>query len=314
MRTTAGHAFRQLLRRRRADGAVAQEGSLILPGCFDGIVARMAVRKGFQALYLSGGGTSALSGVPDVGIVGRDQFEDKLKNLAFTSGVPVLSDADTGFSDPVATVHAYIAAGAAGLHIEDQIFPKRCGHLGGKELVPALDFAAAIQRCVEAVRDSRDNGFIICARTDARGVEENGIDATIERLQLYANAGATMLFPEGLRSEDEFAHVAKSLRVGVGSDDPPFLLANMTEFGVSPQISAARLGELGYDVAIFPMGLFRVAMRAVDAALDTLGTTGSMELLANEDNMLTRMQLYDLLKYDPMEMPWEYPNPSSKHK
>ena len=311
---TAGASFRALLRARRA--TIAKAGALALPGCFDGLVARMAARKGFEALYLSGGGTSALSGVPDVGLVTAAGFCDKIRNLAAPSGLPVLADADTGFEDPVATVHAYVAAGAAAMHIEDQVFPKRCGHLGGKELVPTEDFAGVVARCASAVAESRDPDFVVCARSDARGVEGGSVDATIERLRRYVDAGATMAFPEGLRSADEFGAVAEALRASHGGceDGGPFLLANMTEFGVSPLLPTQELGALGYDVAIFPMGLLRAAARAVDATLDTLKEGGSLAPLADGDGMLTRAELYDLLHYDPMDMPWDYPSAEVKRK
>ena len=206
----------------------------------------------------------------------------------------------------MATVHNYIAAGAAALHIEDQVFPKRCGHLEGKELIPAADFATTVERCVNAVKVSDDTDFIICARTDARGVEGGKPDDTIERLRLYADAGASMLFPEGLRSIEEFEYVSNALRESHGHDI--FLLANMTEFGVSPQISALQFGDLGYDVTIYPMGLFRMAMRAVDEGLNHLKENKSLEAYANGTDMLTREELYDYLQYDPMDMPWEYPS------
>ena len=310
--SSPGSAFRSLLRSRRSG---ATTGSLVLPGCFDGIVARMAVNKGFEGLYLSGGGTSALTGVPDVGIMTCADFEYKIRNIsnAVVPGVPLLADADTGFSDPEATVHAYIRAGAAGLHIEDQVFPKRCGHLQGKELVPAEDFAVTVKRCVDAVvGSSRDSEFVVCARTDARGVKNGSVADTVERLQMYADAGAHMLFPEGLRTAEEFAFVAdaiKSSHGGAAGDEHPFLLANMTEFGVSPYLTAQQYGELGYDVTIYPMSLFRIAMRAVDGALDTLRDKGTFESEANEEGMMVRKELYELLQYDPSsKTPWSFPS------
>ena len=210
----------------------------------------MAARKGFEALYLSGGGLSALSGVPDVGIVGCTQFEEKIKNISANSGLPVIADADTGFADCTSTVHSYVSAGAAALHIEDQVFPKRCGHLGGKELISKADFAQTVARCVSAAKASRDEEFIICARSDARGVD--GIEETIDRLRTYADAGAQMLFPEGLHSADEFEEVGSAIRESHGTceNGGPFLLANMTEFGVTPYTSAKEFGALGFDVTI----------------------------------------------------------------
>jgi methylisocitrate lyase len=302
--------FRKKLLARRKSGELKKYGSMVLPGCFDGVVARMAARKGFEGVYLSGGGTSALTGVPDIGIVTSNDFCSKIKNLSKFSGLPVLSDADTGFADPVSTVHDYILSGAAGLHLEDQVFPKRCGHLKGKELIPDIDFANTIKRCTEAVGNSDNKDFIICARTDARGIAGGSVDNTISRLRLYADSGATMLFPEGLRSADEFNVVSTAIRSSHGDD--VFLLANMTEFGVTPQISAFEFGKLDYDVTIYPMGLFRIAMRAVDEGLNHLKQNNGFKTYANEKHMLTRDELYNYLKYDPMDMPWDYPSAEIK--
>ena len=309
---SAGRRLKSLLDGRRSD--LTTVGSLVLPGCFDGIVARMCARKGFDAVYLSGGGTSAVSGLPDIGIVGVDGFCEKIRNLSAFSGLPVLSDADTGFADSAATVHAYVAAGAAGMHIEDQVFPKRCGHLQGKEIVPGDEFSSNIERCVKAVANSRDPDFIICARTDARGVEGGSVTETVDRLRKYADAGATMLFPEGLRSKEEFFTVARELKKSHGACDTggPYLLSNMTEFGVSPHLTSKEFGELGYDLTIYPMGLFRIAMRAVESGIDELMEKGSFA--EKEHEMLTRNELYSHLNYDPMDMPWGYPNPSASHK
>jgi methylisocitrate lyase len=273
----------------------------------------MAARRGFEALYMSGGATSALTGVPDIGLLGVEAFAAKVHNLARSSGLPVLADADTGFKDVVATVHAFAAAGASGVHLEDQVFPKRCGHLSGKAVVPTADFAAVIARAAHAARTSQDPDFIVCARSDARGVDGGNVAQCIDRLRAYLDAGAAMAFPEGLQSEGEFAEVATALRAshGESEDGGPFLLANMTEFGVSPLLSSAELGAHGYDLAIFPVGLLRVAMKAVDNALGDLLADGSLETLANEEGgMLTRAELYALLQYDPSAVePWDYSYP-----
>lgn len=300
-----GAQLRWLLRQRQPGGR-----SLVLPGCFDGLVARMCARQGFDALYLSGGGVSALSGVPDVGIKSEKDFTEKIRALTDASGLPVISDADTGFADPAHTVHAFVGAGAAGLHIEDQVFPKRCGHLLGKQIVPPEEFESTIRRCVQARKSSADSDFIICARSDARGVAGGSVEDTVARLQRYADAGADMLFPEGMRSADEFVQVAEALHASHGNSHSggPFMLCNMTEFGQTPHITASELGEMGYDLTIFPLGLFRLAMRAVESGVAELKQEGS---LANkEEEMLTRNELYHLLKYDPSaEEPWAYPSP-----
>ncbi len=279
-------------------------GVVAAPGAFNGLCARAVARAGFEACYVSGAATSVCAGVPDVGLLTLEHFASVVREVADGSGLPVLADADTGFGEAEMvrrTVFEYERAGAAGLHLEDQVFPKRCGHLDGKALVPTDHMCEKVEWAAKASRDCSGGAFIVCARTDARGVD--GLDAAVARAKAYVQAGAEMIFPEGLTSEEEFAAFARGVRPG-GSE--PFLLANMTEFGKTPMIPLARFGEMGYHLVIFPVTLLRVAMGAVTKALETLGREGSAESLLG--GMQTRKDLYDLIGYEPGRA-WEWPKP-----
>lgn len=277
-----------------------------LPGAFNALCGMAIARAGFQGCYVSGAATSVSAGVPDVGILTLDHFSRLIREVADASGIPVVADADTGFGEAEMarrTVIDYSRAGAAGLHLEDQVFPKRCGHLDGKALVP-VDHACEKVNAASRAAVQLKNGFIVCARTDAKGVE--GFDAAISRAKAYVEAGAEMLFPEGLTSEEEFAKFAKAM-AGVktlSGRNSPYLLANMTEFGKTPVIPVSRFGELGYSCVIFPVSLLRVAMGAVTRALSQLQKDGSVAGFI--DQMQTRKELYELIGYTP-GTEWDYP-------
>ena len=264
-------------------------GCVAIPGVFNALVARMAERAGFAAVYQSGAALSAgLSAVPDIGLMTREEFVQQAGYLVRAVGVPVLSDADTGFGDlreVERTVPAFEAAGVAGIHLEDQEFPKRCGHLGGKSVVSRDEM---VEKLRVAVAARRDTAFVLIARTDARAV--HGIDDAILRAQAYVAAGADMIFPEALETRDEFARFAREL-----SGVP--LIANMTEFGKSPSLSVSELSDLGYRAVLFPVTLFRIALRATETALRELAEQGSQREFV--DRMQTRAELYDLLGYKP---------------
>jgi len=287
-----------------------QSAAVVAPGAYSGLVARAVARAGFNAAYVSGGALSADSGVPDIGLRSCPDFCRLIRDVADSSGIPVIADADTGFGEGEMVAKAlrdYQTAGAAGFHLEDQTFPKRCGHLGGKSLIPTEHFAEKVAMAARA-RDESGGDFIVCARTDARSVE--GLDAAIDRAKAYVDAGADMIFPEGIHSEDEFAAVSEAL-AGYGSRDlapggGPFLLANMTEFGKTPmEISHSRLAELGYHFIIHPVSTLRIAMKAVEDFLHAVARDGGVH--TQLDNMQTRAELYDLLGYTPGEI-WTYPN------
>lgn len=278
-----------------------------LPGAFNALCGRAIARAGFEGCYVSGAATSVSAGVPDVGLLTLEHFCRVIREIADASGLPLIADADTGFGEAEMvrrTVIEYARAGAAGLHIEDQKFPKRCGHLDGKELVPTDHMIEKVQWAAKAATDADGGRFIICARTDARGVD--GFDAAVDRAAAYVLAGADMIFPEGLASEDEFARFAKAM-AGVrraNMQRGPYLLANMTEFGKTPLIPVSRFAEIGYSCVIFPVSLLRVAMGAVSKALTQLRRDGSVSGFI--DSMQTRKELYDLIDYTPGE-PWEFP-------
>ncbi|MFG0276293.1 MAG: isocitrate lyase/phosphoenolpyruvate mutase family protein [Phycisphaerales bacterium] len=290
--------------------ALMDAGCVATPGAFNGLVARAVADAGFDACYVSGGAISAASGVPDIGLLGLDHFCQIIRQVATSSGLPVLSDADTGFGEGEMTARAvwdYSNAGAAGFHIEDQVFPKRCGHLDGKSLVSIEHFQEKVAMAAQA-RDACSGGaFLVCARTDARGVE--GFDRAVERAKAYVDAGADMLFPEGLASEEEFGRFADALR-GYGARKGPYLLANMTEFGKTPMLSLGRFADLGYHCVIYPVTTLRLAMHAVTESLRALKAEESAATLL--DRMQTRKELYALLRYTPGEA-WAFPSAAANH-
>jgi len=187
--------FRQLLK----------NDCIMVPGAFNGMAGRLAAENGFKALYISGAAVTASAGVPDIGLVTLDGFCKIIKEVAMSSGLPIIADADTGFGEGemcAKTVSDFFLAGASGLHLEDQVFPKRCGHLDGKALISAEDFSKKVSIAVKASEECSGGEFIICARTDARSVE--GLEAVIKRSKMYIDAGADMIFPEGLNTAEEF--------------------------------------------------------------------------------------------------------------
>lgn len=288
------------------DAARAKGLAVATPGAFNALCARAVARHGFEACYVSGAATSVSAGVPDVGLLTMEHFCRVIREVADGGGLPVLADADTGFGEAEMvrrTVIEYTRAGGAGLHLEDQKFPKRCGHLDGKELVPTDHMVEKVQWARKASDEATGSGgsrgdFVICARTDAKGVE--GFDAAVARAKAYVAAGADMIFPEGLTNEDEFKKFADAiLSVSKGT----YLLANMTEFGKTPLIPLAKFGAMGYACVIYPVSLLRVAMGAVDRALAQLKADGSVEGFLGQ--MQTRQQLYDLVEYKP-GVPWEF--------
>lgn len=281
-------------------------GVVAAPGAFNALVAKAVAQAGFDACYVSGGATSVAAGVPDVGLLTLEHFGRVIREVADGSALPVIADADTGFGEAEMvrrTVIEYHRAGAAGLHLEDQVFPKRCGHLDGKALVPADHMCEKVQWAAKASADCSGGAFIVCARTDAAGVD--GLDAAIERAKAYVRSGADMIFPEGLRSEDDFAAFAKAMGGAKRRDGGKvYLLANMTEFGKTPLIPLSRFDEMGYDIVIYPVTMLRVAMGAVIRALESLKENGTVEPFLSE--MQTRDELYKLVGYTPGQ-PWEYP-------
>jgi methylisocitrate lyase len=273
--------------RRRAFRA-SLNGSEItrLPGAFSPLVARAIQEKGFEGVYVSGAVVAADLALPDIGLTTLTEVAGRARQIARATDLPVLVDADTGFGEPMSaarTISEFEDAGVAGCHLEDQVNPKRCGHLDGKEVVPT---DVMLRRIGAAVKERRDDQFVICARTDAAGVE--GIDSAIERAKAYADAGADLIFTEALHTPEEFA----KFRTAV---DIP-LLANMTEFGKSELLSARELEDLGMNAVIYPVTTLRIAMGQVEEALGDIAETGTQKEWL--ERMQHRSRLYELLRYD----------------
>ncbi len=258
-----------------------------MPGVFNGISAITAFRAGSQALYLSGAGaTNGALGVPDIALITQTELANIAAQCCSVAPIPILSDADTGFGETpnvMRTVIEMERAGLAGIHLEDQVSPKRCGHLDGKAVIEPEEMARKLRAAVDSKRDS---SFIICARTDARGVE--GLDQAVERAKCYADNGADAIFPEGLESEAEFEAFRSAVNVP--------LLANMTEFGKTPIIPVSRFRDLGYNMVIFPMTAFRMMLQSLDTTYKELLRTGTQSGIL--DQMKTRQELYEILGYD----------------
>ena len=262
-------------------------GVVMLPGAFNALSARMIEREGFAGCYLSGAVlANSVGGVPDVGLMTLTEARDHADAIACVTSGPILFDADTGYGGPdnaARTVRTLEAVGVSGIHLEDQEFPKRCGHLSGKRLVPQEEFCEKIAAAAEA-KTSPD--FLLIARTDARGVV--GYDEAVKRAHAYLAAGADGIFPEALETREEFERFSR--------DVDTILLANMTEFGKSPLLSADECGDAGYNIVIFPVTLQRVAMKAIEDALRVIKRDRSQKSIV--ERMQTRQELYDVLGYD----------------
>ena len=269
------------------------KGCVAMPGVPNAAMARQVERAGFDAVYISGAGlANTTAGVPDIGLLTLTEVAQLAGYVVNAVTIPAIVDADTGFggSENVArTIQELERAGLAGCHLEDQQFPKRCGHLEGKSLIETEEM---VERLRAAVAARRDPDFLIIARTDARGVED--FSRTVRRAEKYLEAGADAIFPEALPDAKEFREFAKAI-------DRP-LLANMTEFGKSPLLSLNELSDLGYRMVIFPMSAFRVAMKATDQFLRALRESGTQSQWV--EKMQTRQELYDLLGYDPAASSW----------
>jgi len=269
------------------------KSAVMMPGVPNASMARQVEQAGFEAVYASGAGMiNTTAGMPDIGLLSRDEVVRLAGYVAHSVRIPAIVDADTGFGEGEEvgkTIRDLEKAGLAGCHIEDQEFPKRCGHLAGKTIV---DLKTMIVRIKAAVAARGDKDFMIIARTDARGVE--GFDGTVKRARKYVEAGADGIFPEALQSADEFRDFAKEI-------DLP-LMANMTEFGKSPLLSFRELTDLGYRMVIFPQSAFRVSMKASGEFLRALKKSGTQKDCL--DKMQTREELYQLLEYDPAAENW----------
>lgn len=279
--TTSAAEKRRLFRERLATGE-----PLRFPGAFNPLSARLIERKGFEGVYISGAVIAADLGMPDIGLTTLTEVAGRGQQIARMTELPAIIDADTGFGEPMnvaRTIQTLEDAGLAGAHIEDQINPKRCGHLDGKSVV---DENTAIKRIRAAVDGRRDPNFLVMARTDIRAVE--GMDAAKDRARALVDAGADAIFPEAMRTLEEFA----AMRAAV---DVP-ILANMTEFGKSELFTTDQLRDVGVNIVIWPVSLLRIAMGAAGRALDTLDTEG--HLTGKLGEMQHRADLYDLIDYE----------------
>lgn len=261
-----------------------------MPGAFNALCARAIEKAGFEAVYVSGAGLSnAVYGLPDVGMITMTEAVRHARTICAAVSLPVVVDGDTGFGEAMNTARTVTemeGAGVAGIHLEDQVLPKKCGHLDGKELIPAQAMAEKL-RAACAARSDKD--FLIIARTDARGV--TSFDDAVDRAKRYLDAGADAIFPEAMASADELAKFAAAVKAP--------LLANMTEFGKTPLLPLAELERLGYRMVIYPQTALRVAFGAITSMLGDLKRAGDQNGWL--DRMQTRRELYDLLDYDGLE-------------
>ncbi len=275
----AGIRFRALLERPQI---------LRMPGTHNGIAALQAARAGFEALYLSGAGMSSSMGLPDLGVITIDEVGFFIRQVARASGLPVLVDGDTGYGEALNVMHmvrAFEEAGAGAVHIEDQILPKKCGHLNNKKLADAHDMAAKVAAAAKARRN-----LVVIARTDAAASE--GIDGAVARARRYIEAGADAIFPEALTNAEMFRSFAKAMP---GAK----LLANMTEFGRTPFFTASEFEAMGYRMVIWPVSALRAANRAQERVFAAIKRDGGTQNML--DQMQTRAELYDTIGYHAYE-------------
>jgi methylisocitrate lyase len=274
----AGERFAQLLRRG---------GILRLPGAYNGLAALQAKRQGFEALYLSGAAVSASMGLPDLGIITVEDMCFFIRQVSRASGLPLLVDGDTGYGEALNVMHmvrAFEDAGAAAVHIEDQLLPKKCGHLNDKKLAAPEDMAAKIAAAARARRH-----LYIIARTDAAASE--GLDGAVARAKRYLDAGADAIFPEALTTADMFREFARRVSAP--------LLANMTEFGRTPYFTAAEFEAMGYRMVIWPVSALRVAAKAQEDLYATIRREDGPRSLIGQ--MQTRQELYETIAYSDYE-------------
>jgi methylisocitrate lyase len=272
---------RAAFRERLASGDLLQ-----FPGAFNPLSAKLIEDRGFDGVYVSGAVLSAELGLPDIGLTTLTEVAQRSRQISRMTALPTLVDADTGFGEPLnvaRTVQELEDAGVAGLHIEDQVNPKRCGHLDGKAVV---DAATAIKRIRAAVDARRDPNLLVMARTDVRAID--GMAAAVDRAKALVDAGTDAVFPEALTTLDEFAAIRAALDVPI--------LANMTEFGKSELFTARQLADVGVNIVIYPVTLLRSAMGAAERTLDTIRADGTQA--AAVPQMQTRSRLYELLDYE----------------
>jgi methylisocitrate lyase len=282
----------QISKTRRLRDLIAQ-GIVAMPGVPNASMARQVERAGFDAVYISGAGlANCTAGLPDVGLLTLNEVAMLAGFIAQAVKIPAIVDADTGFGGPEnvgRTIYELERAGLSGCHLEDQEFPKRCGHLAGKRLVEVAEMTEKIRAAAAA---KRDPDFLLIARTDSRALED--FKGAVKRAQAYIEAGADAIFPEALQTKEEFRDFAREVKIP--------LLANMTEFGKSPSLTVEELGELGYRMVIFPQSAFRVSMKTTGEFFRALREAGTADGWLHR--MQTRKELYETLDYDPAAESW----------
>jgi len=261
--------------------------TIIVPGTYNALIAKLIEKKGYQAIYCTGGGIStSVYGLPDIGLVTLTEMIYIVKQISDSVKIPIISDADTGYGDAInvsRTIKEFEKIGISGVHLEDQMFPKKCGHVKGKKLISTEEMVGKIKAAVEA---RTDPDFVIIARTDSRAIE--GITGAIKRSNEYIKAGADIIFPEALKTKEEFAQFANNF-----SGFP--LLANMTEFGQTPYLTVEEFKQIGYKIVIFPASTMRIAMKSISNFLEALKREGTQKDWL--ERMQTRKELYELVNY-----------------
>ncbi len=270
-------------KREEFDKKLKSKKILRVPGAYNPLTAKVIEEIGYDAVYVSGGVMSNDLGYPDIGLTTLQDVSNRANQIARVTNLPTIVDIDTGFKSCKETIETFEKFGITGVHIEDQVAQKRCGHLDNKELIPKEDMVKKIKECVSS---KKDKYFKIIARSDAKSVE--GIDKMIDRCKSYVDAGAEIIFPEALYDEKEFEKVRKSLNC--------YLLANMTEFGKSKLLNYKELENIGYNIVIYPVTTQRLAMKNVEDGLRAIFDDGHQNNII--DKMQTRKRLYDLVEYE----------------
>ena len=279
------HFVKKNLKQKRDDfnKKLLDKKILKFPGAYNPLTAKLIEEIGFDGIYVSGGVMANDLGYPDIGLTTLKEVSYRANQIARVTNLPTIMDADTGFKSCDETVKTFEKLGLSGMHIEDQISQKRCGHLENKELVSIKEMVNKIKL---SIKSRKDLNFKIIARTDANSVE--GLDKMIERAKAYQDAGADIIFPEALKDEKEFEKVRKNLNI--------YLLANMTEFGKTKLLSSAQLENFGYNIVIYPVTTQRLAMKNVEDGLKKIFKDGHQNNII--DRMQTRKRLYELVEYE----------------
>ena len=265
------------------DAKLKSKKILRVPGAYNPLTAKLIEEIGYDAVYVSGGVMSNDLGYPDIGLTTLKDVSNRANQIARVTSLPTIVDIDTGFKSCKETIETFESFGITGVHIEDQVAQKRCGHLDNKELITKEEMIKKIKECVNS---KKDKNFKVIARSDAKSVE--GIDKMIDRCKSYVDAGAEIIFPEALHDEKEFEKVRKSLNC--------YLLANMTEFGKSKLLNYKELENIGYNIVIYPVTTQRLAMKNVEDGLRAIFDDGHQNNII--DKMQTRKRLYDLVEYE----------------